>query len=355
MHMYLNDMLRYQLHFARYCCEMHKRNLCNDYNSILPSAAVMSYPVGAILCCKARKGCSVTELFKIELLRLLVRDKSILDILSQPIHLWMDSPFISQGVSRYLYDGHPLTNISTNRISCANLRTFTFSKLAQTKIGKTLLHCYHIWHTINTTILGYFGDSLINWHTGRYVEFIEITSFRYMARNDKIFDVVFNHFAVNVIDFAGEYARGDSWNTDEGEFAFILYSMLKRSLVSHIVPWLRMESNKMHRRIWHKLQTDWTAIDKSLATISVTDDVADLLNRRKEYQIRKHRALRAKCAAKIPCGNAICRKINEGNQFKVCGKCKIVSYCSRKCQKYDWTKFNHRALCRAITDSDFKF
>eukprot|EP01084_Bolivina_argentea_P168971 292936_1 len=28
-----------------------------------------------------------------------------------------------------------------------------------------------------------------------------------------------------------------------------------------------------------------------------------------------------------------------------CSKCKIVYYCSRKCQKYDWNKYNHKILC----------
>lgn len=29
-----------------------------------------------------------------------------------------------------------------------------------------------------------------------------------------------------------------------------------------------------------------------------------------------------------------------------CKKCKIAYYCSKKCQKYDWNRFNHKYLCR---------
>eukprot|EP01084_Bolivina_argentea_P049850 91680_1 len=36
---------------------------------------------------------------------------------------------------------------------------------------------------------------------------------------------------------------------------------------------------------------------------------------------------------------------NRNGKFKLCGGCNLVYYCSRKCQKYDWNKGNHKALC----------
>eukprot|EP01084_Bolivina_argentea_P239009 401630_1 len=35
-------------------------------------------------------------------------------------------------------------------------------------------------------------------------------------------------------------------------------------------------------------------------------------------------------------------------RFKLCGGCNLVHYCSRKCQKYDWNKYNHKKLCSAF-------
>eukprot|EP01084_Bolivina_argentea_P127562 225563_1 len=36
------------------------------------------------------------------------------------------------------------------------------------------------------------------------------------------------------------------------------------------------------------------------------------------------------------------------NEMKWCKRCRIVRYCSKKCQKLDWNKQNHRTLCARI-------
>ena len=50
-------------------------------------------------------------------------------------------------------------------------------------------------------------------------------------------------------------------------------------------------------------------------------------------------------------------------KMKWCKKCKIVRYCSKKCQKIDWNRNNHKQLCQKIRkngwnkvgiDSNFK-
>jgi len=51
------------------------------------------------------------------------------------------------------------------------------------------------------------------------------------------------------------------------------------------------------------------------------------------------------------CANAKCKKYTSNNdkffKFKICKNCKIVHYCNRKCQKYDW-KFNHKNICNSL-------
>ena len=39
-----------------------------------------------------------------------------------------------------------------------------------------------------------------------------------------------------------------------------------------------------------------------------------------------------------------CLRLGDGEAFKVCGGCKIVKYCSRRCQKKDWSS-EHRNVC----------
>eukprot|EP01084_Bolivina_argentea_P291652 501273_1 len=62
----------------------------------------------------------------------------------------------------------------------------------------------------------------------------------------------------------------------------------------------------------------------------------------------------------IKCQNIKCKKqIGKQNKFYVCSKCLVARYCRKKCQKYDWNKYNHRKWCnryveiRATVDHDF--
>eukprot|EP01084_Bolivina_argentea_P001435 2645_1 len=63
----------------------------------------------------------------------------------------------------------------------------------------------------------------------------------------------------------------------------------------------------------------------------------------------------------IVCGNSKCKKNYLSNKYaiietwenrkvinkwQVCHGCKLTLYCSRRCQKYDWNKGNHRIRCK---------
>lgn len=50
------------------------------------------------------------------------------------------------------------------------------------------------------------------------------------------------------------------------------------------------------------------------------------------------------------CPNALSLHQFEDNfistpQYRRCGRCKMMNYCSRRCQKVDWNKFNHKSIC----------
>eukprot|EP01084_Bolivina_argentea_P020746 38558_1 len=45
------------------------------------------------------------------------------------------------------------------------------------------------------------------------------------------------------------------------------------------------------------------------------------------------------------------RKELLGKKLKVCGGCKLVYYCSKTCQKYDWSRQNHRHICAPLKNS----
>ena len=40
------------------------------------------------------------------------------------------------------------------------------------------------------------------------------------------------------------------------------------------------------------------------------------------------------------------KKIKKGElDLIICKKCKLVYYCSKRCQKCDWNKYNHKLVC----------
>merc|ERR1712062_399432 len=45
------------------------------------------------------------------------------------------------------------------------------------------------------------------------------------------------------------------------------------------------------------------------------------------------------------CSYYLCEKVEESpGQFKSCARCRLVHYCSKKCQKKDW-KISHKKFC----------
>merc|ERR1712129_656881 len=67
----------------------------------------------------------------------------------------------------------------------------------------------------------------------------------------------------------------------------------------------------------------------------VDDFVTKSPNHNFEKMKSQHAQLSKIWKQKIRCGNVICGNVNSRNEFKLCSGCKVVSYCSAKCQKYD--------------------
>eukprot|EP01084_Bolivina_argentea_P182668 315321_1 len=47
------------------------------------------------------------------------------------------------------------------------------------------------------------------------------------------------------------------------------------------------------------------------------------------------------------CGNVICNKSRKNKYYK-CSGCELIYFCSKKCQKYAWTRLRHRNVCRKL-------
>ena len=41
----------------------------------------------------------------------------------------------------------------------------------------------------------------------------------------------------------------------------------------------------------------------------------------------------------------------EGRKLLACAKCRVVNYCSKECQKYDWKQGGHKERCVAVGSS----
>ncbi|KAJ7466958.1 hypothetical protein FB451DRAFT_1259653 [Mycena latifolia] len=52
------------------------------------------------------------------------------------------------------------------------------------------------------------------------------------------------------------------------------------------------------------------------------------------------------CVSRKACDNMECGAIRQKSDFKCCGYCHQVYYCSRRCQRIDWKSGNHRAGCK---------
>jgi hypothetical protein len=79
--------------------------------------------------------------------------------------------------------------------------------------------------------------------------------------------------------------------------------------------------------------------------IEITDVKMRFDLEKTESNEKKHKASTLKKWSKKKNMCAYCHSLEEENEkFKVCARCKKVTYCSRKCHKKDWKK-NHKKNC----------
>ncbi len=70
----------------------------------------------------------------------------------------------------------------------------------------------------------------------------------------------------------------------------------------------------------------------------------DLYNNRYQKLLMKVAFRRIQLVTKL-CSNIKCKMLRaEIKKYKICSKCKVAMYCSKKCQKYHWNK-QHRVYC----------
>ena len=54
---------------------------------------------------------------------------------------------------------------------------------------------------------------------------------------------------------------------------------------------------------------------------------------------------------KLRCGH--CKKEQETSQFKTCGRCGRVRYCSKECQRTHWKAVHKKHCCKEVQEKTF--
>lgn len=123
-------------------------------------------------------------------------------------------------------------------------------------------------------------------------------------------------------------------------------------VITHLA---RHEMGYLHRAKRKKLETsgrirknyEWIEMVLEENEKALRQDTLDFMfcrNGVMENRLEFKESLRSR----IVCDNRDCqRKASDdtGTTFKRCRRCRMMHYCSKRCQKIDWNKYNHRSLC----------
>ena len=85
---------------------------------------------------------------------------------------------------------------------------------------------------------------------------------------------------------------------------------------------------------------------KIVFDIPYVDHIWNLISIYSEYTYG-NRYSRIDFNKKLGCN--VCGK--KGKRLRICKGCRFACYCSKKCQKYDWTRNKHRAICASLNKS----
>eukprot|EP01084_Bolivina_argentea_P094612 170093_1 len=112
------------------------------------------------------------------------------------------------------------------------------------------------------------------------------------------------------------------------------------------------------KRITHWINNLKSIYEKSIAW---RDDETDLLmsafmllknessadNMYKSFRLLSKKVCKEK-KNDVECQNGKCRMRKRHGKMYKCGGCRVVRYCCKKCQKYDWNKNYHKLYCKKL-------
>ena len=121
-----------------------------------------------------------------------------------------------------------------------------------------------------------------------------------------------------------------------------MYHVICADLFAQCIgPWMRVEPQeqskiaRLHKKCLRKICSIHSKANRDM---QMMDRLLEFLH---HYRYKQS----------IKCGNHVCNKLNIDMEFKICKRCLVTFYCSKKCQKYDWNIFGHKVQCDMIQNS----
>eukprot|EP01084_Bolivina_argentea_P280879 480445_1 len=165
--------------------------------------------------------------------------------------------------------------------------------------------------------------------------FCSYSMIKYVISHRKTFKLV-STLISNIFKYFDYISR--KGQTENFQFYKIAFSHFLSALVIPLISMLDIENNKIHR----KFNTQMLKL-RFVKQYMVNTNV----NIKYIGRVKTEQKLKMKCNYKY------CNVKNSINseklwKFKFCSTCKIAFYCSRRCQKKDWNKGNHRYCCSLL-------
>ena len=146
-------------------------------------------------------------------------------------------------------------------------------------------------------------------------------------------------------------------------FNYVMNTDCDHEILSHhylkFVMLLTCSDDKLSELITTKFQNGSKYLEKSAKWVKANNGDIPYSKRffPRHYRI-KFMMTGRESFTEIKCGNKKCRHIKSPfdyhTKWYICKKCKKIYYCSRKCQKYDWNRYDHKSYCRQLRKCNIK-